>query len=409
LNPNLLRRSKDWLKSSFALAAYSTGFNAMPTAMVSFPIQEQDLGKTSDETVNPSDGYSAPPQLPSMPGAPITVESTEYGIVLRSDDFDALDDLVYEIEQLLGSESSVQKPTFIYLKHREASTMMSQLEQFFGLADSSSAGGGNPMAGMVDNMLGGGAGGMLDSILGGGGGGGATASMELEGDVRFTMDVKFNVILVAGATRRDIDLIEYFVETFDQPDPPQSIELVGDFYTIPVRFVDPTELKTLIEGQLPGLLDSGQDDGGGAKQNNDAANMMKMMQAAMGGKGGKGGGSDPEEEKPKAFLGVDTINSQLLVTGPHAIYLEVLKRVEMLDVQQPTPSMESFKFSGNQENVKAGAASSAADTARNAAIQNMIRASAAGNRGGGATRGGGGGNRGGGGGGNRGGGGGRGR
>ena len=445
LNPNILRRSSEWFQSSAAMVAYSTGLNAIPTSLVSFPsfpVQEQELGQTTDESAKQRSGYSAPPQLPSLPGAPITVESTEYGIVLRSDDFDALDDLVYEIDQLLGTDSSVQKPTFFFLKHREASIMMSQLEQFFGLADSSGGGGGNPMAGMMDNMLGGGTGGMLDSLLGGGGGGGAGGGAELEGEVKFNMDVKFNVIFVTGATRSDLDQISDFLDVFDQADPPQDIELVGDFYTIPVRFIDPTELKTMIEGQLPGLLDSGKDDGGGAKQNNDAANMMKMMQAAMGGKGGKRGGSDPEEEKPKAFLGVDTINSQLLVTGPHAIYLEVLKRVELLDIEQPIPSMESYKFRGNQENLKAtlkqmfgdrfevltpgeeseegsgtngsggsGGSTKAASAAakanadRSAAIQNMMRAAAARGGGGGtATRAGG--TRGGGGGGNRGGGGG---
>ncbi len=94
------------------------------------------------------------------------------------------------------------------------------------------------------------------------------------------------------------------------------------------------------------LLDSGEKSQGGG-QNAEAAQMIKVMQQFTGGKRGGGGGSaDLEKEKSKAKLGVDPVTSKLLVTGPHHIYKQVLKRVELLDVPFPPPAVEIMEDVG---------------------------------------------------------------
>ncbi len=115
----------------------STGLLTTPTF-----VQEDEVGQTSQEDMGRvrSQDYRPAPQVASIPGAPIEVQFTEYGIVLRSDDLDALDDIERLIQEQLDAESAVQLPTFFFLKYRKADSMKAQLEQHFGI---DSGGGGD--------------------------------------------------------------------------------------------------------------------------------------------------------------------------------------------------------------------------------------------------------------------------
>ena len=294
------------------------------------PLQEDEPAVTNDGVLRDQD-YRPAPQQESVPGAPIEVKFTEFGMVLDSKDFDALDDLETEIYNRLGSVSDSQGPQFYQLVYRGADEMLGFLEEYYGLVDSGGGGGGGAggiMGGMMSNMLGGG-GDLLGGLLGGDLGGDVGGT--LEGDVQFGVDMKFNWLWVRGATGNDIEEITNLIDTLDQPEPPRNPELLGEFYTIDVIHRDPTELKDIIEQQLSDMLDNGQQSQGGG-QNQEAAQMMKMMQQlAGGGKGGRSSSADLEKSKPKGKIGVDAVTSKILVTGPNFLYQEVLKRVEELD------------------------------------------------------------------------------
>ncbi len=319
-----------------SMVVVSSALGINPLAFSSFLLPRQDkVGSTSDEVArNQKKGdYRPAQQMPSIPGAPIEVRFTRFGIVLDSQDLDALDDLEDEIYRRLDVESTVQLPQFFPLNYRSADEMLAFLETYYGMADSGSGGGGagGMMQGMMNNMMGGGAGDLLGGLLGG-----SSSSEEgamLEGDVQFGVDMPFNMVYVRGATGNDIEEIAALIDTLDQPEPPHNPELIGDFYTIDVIHRDPKELKEIIETDMADLLDTGDKSQGGAAQNQEAAQMMKMMQQLAGGGGGRRGGSstDYEKSKPKAKLGVDPTTSKLLVTGPKSIYLQVLKRVTELD------------------------------------------------------------------------------
>ena len=323
----------DSLKQSIFVLTQFASINPILINGVLSP-QETEAGKTSQESEQEkSGGYIPPAQIPSVPGAPVTIKYSKGSLILDSEDLDALDDLVYEIQYRIGDTDGItQEPTFFFLKHRPADQMMGFLENFFGMESSSGGGGGGGagglMGGMMSNMMGGG-GDLLGDLLGGGTGGSSGAAT-FEGDVRFGIDIPFNALYVTGATDGDLDQINNLIDTFDQPKGPVEPLTLGEFRTIDILHRDPEELKTLIETQLKELLNSGDAKGGGG-QNQEAAQMTKIMQQLAGGGKQKGNTSNPEEEKPKATLGVDPQTKQLLVHGPEFIYKEVLKMVIQLD------------------------------------------------------------------------------
>ena len=332
------------------------------TAMISpsmltaylMPLQDEVvIGETSEESESrrqTPDGYTPPPIAENKPGAPINVKFTQYGVVLESDDLDALDDLEYAIAQQLDTESINEAPYFFLLQNRAADEVLAWLETYYGMSDSGGGGGGSLMGNMMSNMMGGG-----DDLLGGLLGGGLDSgggSGDLEGDVTFGVDMKFNTLYVRGATSSDLDEINMLIDMLDQPEAPHNPDILGEFRTIDVLHRDPVELKDIIQGQLEDLIDAGQQGQAGAKQANEMAQMAKMMQQ-LTGQGKKGASSSElKEERPKVKLGVDESTSRILVTGPEFIYKKILQMVVELDVPEPPRAFEILPEAIDNEAVK---------------------------------------------------------
>lgn len=323
------------------------GLLAAPQESVGDTTQDQPRSLPSDQAL-----YIPPPQVASVPGAPIEVKFTDYGVVLFSEDLDALDDLEYLIQEQFSSSSESQPPFFFFIKYRTADKVLAFLEEYYGMSsDGGGGGGGNLMTGMMSNMMGGG-GDLLGGLLGGGLGGGSSSG-DLEGDVAFGVDMEFNSLFVRNATQNDLDEINTLIEMLDQPEAPHEPDVAGEFRTIDVIHRDPEELKTIIEGQLADQIDTGQTQGGGG-QNNEAAQMMKMMQQLTGG-GRKGQSQqDLQQDRPKVKLGVDPSTSQILVTGPEFIYKKILKIVLELDKPELSvpPAMEMIETVGDNQRIK---------------------------------------------------------
>ena len=406
--------------------------------------ETQDVGDSSQETTDQTDdnSYTPAPERKSVPGAPVTVRQTESGILITSDDLDAVDDLSYMIENMVGDSSAGVPPTLLYFERRAVTEAKTLLESLVGLDSGGGGlggggGGGGLLGGVLDNVAPG-VGGALGGLLGGGGGGsdfGSSNSIELEGDVAFLVDSRHNALWVLGATENDLDVLLDLVAVIDGR-PPIDPQTGGRTRVIKVsRPVE--EIRAIVEN-LPDVRSSApQPQGGNAAQAQQAAQAAQVLRQLTGGgrQGGNRGSANPEQEKPYATIGVDTASNLLLVTGPEHIYLRVKKLVEKIDREIITetktvgvdgiPNLELIEYlkllygdmiittdeleegttpaaAGGGGARATGGASRATPAAPNAAaLQNIIR-QAQGGRGGGR---GGGGNRrgGGGGGGNRGG------
>ena len=453
---SLFRRRESEIDQSSVLRSKATEVAILlnPTlaaGLISSVLQmPQQEGAASVEPID-KNVYVAPEQAKSVPGAPVKIWGTEFGIVVETDDLDAGDDVVYLIDSQIGESSADARPTIFRLKHIKASYLKQLLESLYGIEGSSGGGGGGLLGGIADNVMGEAGGGMVDSLFGGGLGSGSSSTSVLEGDVSFGMDGRLNYLWALGATENDISLIDQSVRLFDVSTAPQNPETGGQIYDIQVQHRDVDEMKTQVENLMSIYFSDGEDAGGGkgGGGGGDSANIAKMMRQLTGGKGGgNGNGGGTEEVTPRGYLSVDTKTSKLLFMGPKFIFVQVEALVSALDqpeVEKPR-LMRQFEIEGgdatriagmlkdllgsdkveiagetdtvsdvsgdakNGEDKKEKAATNdkkAAKTAQDNFLQALrARANGGGNRGGGGGANGGGGNRGAGGGGTRGGGGG---
>ena len=333
---NLQRKPASALQQASAFAFLALG-PQRANFVSNFVLFQQDGGTTtSDPSAN---SYRPPREKKSISGAPIKFEFTEFGLTVESADLDAAEDIERAINEFLGESTELQLPVFFELQYRDAQEMQQLLENILGLSDGSSGGegGGNLLGGILENALPGGN--LLDGVLGADSESDVTSS--LEGDVRFTVDVRFNTLHVIGATQNDLSYIGELIDYWDRSEGDTNPELAGKVRTIKVNHRDVQEVVDIIRGQLPDMIYDDQ-----AKQGNqggnggDSAKLLQAMQALGGGKKGGGGAntatSGASGKKQTAVLGIDAANSIILVTGPQYIYDNIVRIVNEVDVA-PAP------------------------------------------------------------------------
>ena len=342
----------------------------------------------------------------------VFVEKTPYGLIIRSDDVDALDALEDLIRDTVGLESGIPVPTVFYLKNRGAQEAQDLLGEMLGLSSGSSGGGGGlgMLGGLAGNMIGGAAGDIVGGMLGGGGsmGGGSTGMyLETSGDIGMVADPKLNA-LVVQANDEDLELIDELLQFIDQEEPPVPPELEGKTRVIPIRYQDATQVATIVREQLSDFIKSAGGQGGGGGQNAQAQAQQQILQALMGGRGGRGGrsggGGGAEIEPVKIAVSVESNTNSLVVTGPVYLQDKVVEIVEQLDLPeiQAKQYIDVIPIGGkiNPELLRAGleaafsaegssnsssgssssrpSSSSASDDARRQAIQNFFQQRAGG-------------------------------
>jgi hypothetical protein len=335
-------RFSKFASEALALASYQLGVGSqiLGSAVLAHPYLQEDealIGQNS-QSRDILDGYRPPDQIVSVPGSEITVRFSHGKVIISSKDLDALDDLEYAIKREIGNKSELEVPTIYPIAHRSVNDIKSILEAQFGMASSSGGDGGNPLGNIARNML---PIGLLDGLMGGGSAGGS-GSTQLEGDVKFNVDVPLNYLFVSGATSSDLDLISFYIDILDQPNPAHNVDLVGKTYPIKIRHRDPEEVRTMVEESVPQYIDKSKNDGN-QQQNNDMQQMQRMMQMFAGGGRGGSSGSNQEQKEAKARLTIDTARSLLIVTGPAHIYEKILEIVEQVDFpKEEKPRTSAF-------------------------------------------------------------------
>ncbi len=274
-----------------------------------------------------SDPLDEPDEPKSVPGADVEVKITDYGIVLTSDDLDALDELESILRSQFEELSASARPGVFYLKWRDPKVAKSILEKLIGLKSSSSSG-SDPLSsligGGINNMIPG----MGDLFSGGGSSAASTAAVfEMESAVVVLADEEMRALIVA-ASQRDMDIIAPLITDYiDQPGAPHDPKIQGEFYTIPVIHRDPAELKTTLETMLPDLIRTEADQNQAGQNQGPEQQILRQLMQARGGQQA----AEEEQKSPKAVLGVDDKGHALLVSGPPFIYEQILMIVQKLD------------------------------------------------------------------------------
>jgi type II secretory pathway component GspD/PulD (secretin) len=281
------------------------------------------------EAPAPEASAEAPKGPVSKPGADVVISLGPAGIILQSEDLDALDELEGRLRMIIDASNAKGKEFHImYLHHAKAQVVATLLQELLSGASSGGepsggGGGGGLMGDLASSMMGDMFGGLLGGMGGGGGGGSAVSA----GSAQITADIRLNALYIR-ANSRDLELIEDFIEVIDQPENPEGTQMSPKPRFIPVKYTTADSIAAVVRQVYSGRLTA--EAGGGAQRQ---PSPQEFIQALRGG--GRGGQQQQNKgEEIKMTVGVDTRTNSLIVAAPDYLFNEVKALVEQLDVSE---------------------------------------------------------------------------
>jgi type II secretory pathway component GspD/PulD (secretin) len=267
---------------------------------------EEEVPATQD---TPSPQPPAPRPATKTP-APIIVAPGPGGLLIASDDLEALDELEEMLTVVAGrSATSGREYAVFYLKYSKAATIAEVLASIFGGSTGSSDKG--LIGDMASNALGDVGGALMGDLLLGGSGGGGSAFTSASVDI--VPDARLNALIV-HAKPADLDTMEQLLKVLDQRTGPENVEADGQPRSIPVYNTTASEIATIVQQVYQDRLAGGS----GAMSPQE---MMKMIR----------GGPNTDQQIQKMSIAVDTRNNTLIVRAPDPLFEEVKLLVEELD------------------------------------------------------------------------------
>lgn len=294
---------------------------------------------TVDKSAPAKEGAGKSAAAPKRTGPPaeIIVTVTPNGLIIASEDTEALDKFEDMIATLTG-EMTVSGPeyTVFYLKHAKAEVAAELLEDLFGTSSSGSSGGGSLLGNLAGAALGDVGGGLVGSLLGGGRSSGGTSFSG--STVQIVPDPRLNALIV-HAESIDLDSIDQLLKVIDQPASPEDVQTAGKPRFIPVYHNSASDIAEIVKQVYPDRISGA----GGANQQRGMQNPQEMFQQMMqqaaggrGGRGGRGGGggnnrSQARTELEKMTVSVDSNSNSVIVVAPDFLFAQVKELVEQLD------------------------------------------------------------------------------
>lgn len=332
-------------RSPFAFAAYQQpAADAEKTAAI--PADPAPAASPAAPSATSADAEKPAEEKParvSKPGADIVVTVGPNGVVIASEDLEALDEFE-RMFRLLADQAAMASPTaeftIVYLKYAKAEVAASLLQEILGQASSDSGGGGGgSLFGNIASMaLGGGGGGdLLGGLFGGGMDGGSTSSstatVQTSGKVTVIPDPRLNALIVqAGAM--DMDLIEQMLKVIDQQFSPEDVQLTAPPRLIEVQYASAEDVANVVRQVYADRMAAAP----GAQQRQPSPeDFIRALRGGggggRGGRGGGGGGGNDRQrgEAPKMTIGVDKTSNSLIVSAPDPLFKQVEELVARID------------------------------------------------------------------------------
>lgn len=310
------------------------------------PTQQQAPAATTPKAAEAAKTDEVPK---SVKGAEIIVKVTPNGIVIASEDLEALDafeDLILQLSDSTTS-SSGREFTVFYLKFAKAELAAQLLNSIFqgGSGDSGGGGGGGLLGDIAGAALGGG-GGLLGGLLGGGGGGDMFASTSLT----IVSDPRLNALIVQGNSS-DIDTVEQLLQVIDQKGSIEPPEVYEKPRFIQVHNNPASEIAEVVKAVYADKVGGGNNQ---QQQRQPSPEEFMRMLRGGGGRGGRGGNGNngiDRNDVEKVNVTVDTNSNALIVTAPDYIFAQIETLVEQLDQvsaasQQTTEVLELKRTNG---------------------------------------------------------------
>lgn len=265
----------------------------------------------------------------NVEGADIVVQMTPAGMLIASEDTEALDAFQSLLESL-ATPSGVASdlPTIIWLKYIKADVASELIAKVLG-------GGESSISSAVESVAGGLGGGMLGLLGGFGGGGGestgAQSILTSSGSVNIVPDARLNALIIQ-ANPIDMQMIELILEKIDIQESPEDVETVAKPALIPVIYQDASDVATVVKSVFADRVTGGEASrGGGGRGGQPSPEDFINALRGRGGRGGGGGGGSATSEPAKISIAVDTKSNSLVVTATPQDFTEVRELVEALD------------------------------------------------------------------------------
>jgi type II secretory pathway component GspD/PulD (secretin) len=289
--------------------------------------QLQRLGSVMLAQANQPQGKEAGQNSADGEKPEIVVTITPNGIVIASQDLDALDDYETLLRTLMTQDTTAALPTVFYLKFIKAEYAASLLTQMLGGGTTMTTTSSDVVGGMASAMLGDVAGGLLGGLLGGEEGTVATGSASIVADTNLNA-------LIVQASPQDMEFIEIMLGELDRESSREKVLVNGMPRIIKVRYAPAEEIAAIVQTQFADQIASGgQQQGGGGRGQISPEDFIRALRGGGGGgRGGRGGGGNQaEQQRPQMRISVDARSNSLIVTAPEPLYQEVAALVADLD------------------------------------------------------------------------------
>ena len=279
---------------------------------------------------------------PAQGTPPVVVAVTPDGLVIASQDPDALNQLEDLLRRMMTTgqyqQSTGPELVVYYLKHAKAESAGAILDQILGggTLTSSGSSGGSLVGEIARAAFGNVGGGLVGSLLGAeenSSSGSSSGSERVSSRIQITPDNRLNALIVQ-AYPEDLQLIEEILRVLDRSDSPEDVAVQPKTIIIPVRNTQAEEIAGILRSVYQDRLVTGS----GQQR---APSPQELIQLLRGGRGGGGGRTQPQEEAPKMSIGVDSRTNSLIVSAPEKLLKEVQQLVEQLDQRAETESEEA--------------------------------------------------------------------
>jgi len=244
-------------------------------------------------------GQNAAASVSKRP-APIIISPGPNGLMITSEDAEALD----ELERLLGAMTdntpAARGVVVYYLKHAKAADIGQTLEQI--------------LAGQAAN--------------------GGKASASASGPVKITPEPRLNALFIQ-AGRAELNTIDQLLKTLDLAESPEGISLVSKPRRIAVHHVRASEVVDILKQVYIDRLA----EGAVGNQQRISATSAAMLAAGMRGERPQplqpqqqqGGVDRGRNDAVRLALGVDARSNSVIVAAPDSLYEEVRRLIEEMD------------------------------------------------------------------------------
>ncbi len=266
----------------------------------------------------------------------IRCQLTQRGLLLQSDDTEALDQFEEHLLTVAGPTGSTPSPPVVfYLKYTKSTDAIRMLAELLDGGETANEGSaGSLVNGYVSSAPNTYLGSIVTSQDG-------TTTM-MAGSMTVVADSRLNRLIAQG-TGNDIERIEDYLKIIDKDRSLTSIETYGTSHVIELAHMKASEAATVIREAYAGRVEGGSNNGGARASNQPGSPQQRKPDEGSGkserDEDGKkqsqkaSGGQPARSLEPKMTIAVHEPSNSLIVTAPDQLFQQVENLVKLMDAR----------------------------------------------------------------------------